>query len=89
MQATSLNSLIESMVQSLASEADAQRQRHLLRQALLALVRQAQAEQIVRVRRAPYAWLASVGAGSRAHSRLVVSSAEQVSTIQSPRAAWR
>ena len=46
-----LNSLIETLVTSIERDAAALRQRHVLRQALQALVRQAQAEHVARIRR--------------------------------------
>lgn len=51
MQANSLGSLIDTLVQSVQRDAAALRERHLLRQALQALVRQAQAEQVALIRR--------------------------------------
>ncbi len=50
MYASPLNSLIESLVESIQSDAAAIRERHVLRQALYGLVRQAQAEQVARLR---------------------------------------
>ena len=46
-----LNSLIETLVTVIERDAAAIRQRHLLRQSLQALVRQAQAEHGARIRR--------------------------------------
>jgi hypothetical protein len=57
MQASNLNSLIETLVQTIETDAAALRQRYLLRQAMHALARQAQAEQMARVRRDAL-WLA-------------------------------
>ncbi len=48
MYASPLNSLIESLVESIQSDAAALRERHVLRQALYGLVRQAQVEQLAR-----------------------------------------
>ncbi len=45
MTASPLDSLIETLVASIQADAAAIRERHVLRQALLGLVRQAQAEQ--------------------------------------------
>jgi hypothetical protein len=50
MPASPLNSLIESLVESIQADAAAIRERHVLRQALHALVRQAQAEQAAQLR---------------------------------------
>jgi len=50
MQASPINSLIETLVRSLAPDAACLRERHLLRQSLLALVRQARAEQLAAMR---------------------------------------
>ncbi len=50
MSASPLNSLIESLVESIQTDAAAIRERHVLRQALHALVRQAQAEQAAQLR---------------------------------------
>ena len=46
-----LNSVIETLMDSIERDAAAIRQRHVLRQALQALVRQAQAEYSARIRR--------------------------------------
>lgn len=48
---SSLNSLIETLVASIERDAGALRQRYVLRQALHGLARQAQAEQLARIRR--------------------------------------
>ena len=45
MYSSPLNSLIETLVESIQTDAAAIRERHVLRQALLGLVRQAQVEQ--------------------------------------------
>lgn len=50
MYASPLNSLIETLVESIQTDAGAIRERHLLRQALLGLVRQAQVEQLAQLR---------------------------------------
>ncbi len=50
MLASPLNSLIESLVESIQADAAAIRERHVLRQALHALVRQAQSEQAAELR---------------------------------------
>lgn len=57
---SNLNSLIETLVASIESDAQALRERHLLRQALQGLVRQAQADQVARIRRDAL-FLAGVG----------------------------
>jgi len=51
MPGNSLNSLIDTLVQSIERDAAALRQRYVLRQSLQALVRQAQAEHMARIRR--------------------------------------
>lgn len=50
MQASPINCLIETLVRSLAPDAACQRERYLLRQSLLALVRQARVEQVAVMR---------------------------------------
>ncbi len=50
MYSSPLNSLIESLVESIQTDAAAIRERHVLRQALQALVRQAQVEQVAQLR---------------------------------------
>jgi len=50
MPANPLSSLIETLVHAIASDAQALRERHVLRQALQGLVRQAQVEQASRQR---------------------------------------
>lgn len=50
MYASPLESLIESLVESIQADAAAIRERHVLRQALQALVRQAQVEQAAQLR---------------------------------------
>lgn len=50
MHASPLESLIESLVEAILADAAALRQRHVLRQALHALVRQAQVEQAAQLR---------------------------------------
>ncbi len=55
-----LNTLIETLVASIESDAGALRQRYVLRQALQALTRQAQAEQMAQIRRHAL-WLAGAG----------------------------
>lgn len=50
MPASPLSSLIETLVHAIASDAQALRERHVLRQALQGLVRQAQVEQASRQR---------------------------------------
>jgi hypothetical protein len=52
MPTSSLSSLIETLVLSIESDTAALRERHVLRQALQGLARQAQVEQSVRERRA-------------------------------------
>ena len=49
MYASPLDSLIETLVESIQADAAAIRERHVLRQVLLGLVRQAQVEQAARV----------------------------------------
>lgn len=49
MYASPLDSLIEALVESIQADAAAIRERHVLRQALHGLVRQAQVEQAVQV----------------------------------------
>ena len=51
MPAIALDSLIDTLVQSIERDAAALRQRYVLRQSLQALVRQAQAEHMARIRR--------------------------------------
>jgi hypothetical protein len=48
MRASPIDSLIETLVESIQTDAAALRERHVLRQALYALVRQAQVEQAAR-----------------------------------------
>lgn len=50
MYASPLDSLIETLVESIQADAAAIRERHVLRQALLGLVRQAQVEQAAQAR---------------------------------------
>jgi hypothetical protein len=50
MAASPLDELIESLVNAIAADAAATRERHVLRQALQGLVRQAQVEQAVQLR---------------------------------------
>ena len=53
MYASPLDSLIESLVESILADAAAIRERHVLRQALHGLVRQAQVEQATQLRSSP------------------------------------
>ncbi len=50
MYSSPLDSLIDTLVASIQADAAAIRERHVLRQALLALVRQAQVEQVAQLR---------------------------------------
>ena len=52
MYSSPLNSLIETLVASIHADAAAVRERHVLRQALQAMVRQAQVEQVAHARHA-------------------------------------